>query len=96
MAFKLCQRNLKSPLLYLQEPVLIALRFKTHGNLPTKRRLSPFIQRNTDFIKQLCIALVKYERIQTTLERAKKLEKYGNLVRDFYYFAYFTLSVKKM
>lgn len=64
----------------LEIPLVSALRFKTHGNLPKKRRINPFVQRNTDFIKLLCIALIKYERIQTTLERAKKLEKYGNLV----------------
>ena len=63
------------------EPLKIIQRYKTHGNLRQKRRPNLFVQRHTDFIKLLCIALVKYERIQTTLEREKKLEKYGNLVR---------------
>jgi len=59
---------------------LITCRHKSHGNLRTKRLQNPFVQRNTDFIKLLSIALIKYERIQTTLERARKLEKYGNLL----------------
>merc|ERR1712076_167389 len=61
---------------------LITCRHKSHGNLRTKRLQNPFVQRNTDFIKLLSIALIKYERIQTTLERARKLEKYGNLLTE--------------
>lgn len=55
-------------------------RNKSHGNLPTKRLKNPWVQRNTDFIKLLCIALVKYERIQTTHRRAVQLQQYGNLL----------------
>ena len=65
----------------LESICIIPARLKSHGNLPQKRRINPFVQRNTDFIKLLCVALVKHERIQTTLERAKTIEKYGNLVR---------------
>jgi len=76
--------NLRNILLPTQHGILglVACRHKSHGQLKTKRMQNPFVQRNTDFIKLLSIALVKYERIQTTLERAKKLEKYGNLLID--------------
>ena len=68
----------------LESVIFVVARPKSHGNLPEKRRINPFVRRNTDFIKLLCVALVKHERIQTTLERAKKIEKYGNLVKSFY------------
>ncbi|XP_065644149.1 large ribosomal subunit protein bL17 [Hydra vulgaris] len=57
-----------------------SIRHKYMGNVRQKRKINPFVKRHTDFIKELCIALVKYERIQTTFERAKVLEKYGNLL----------------
>ena len=77
----------------LDSILFIPARLKSHGNLPKKRRINPFVQRNTDFIKLLCVALVKHERIQTTLERAKKIEKYGNLVRvSLYIFCFPTLN----
>ena len=79
MAWNVYQKLLRCSVVL--EPLKVIQRCKTHGNLPQKRRPNFFVQRHTDFIKLLCIALVKYERIQTTLERAKKLEKYGNLVR---------------
>lgn len=74
--------NLRNILLPTQHSILglVACRHKTHGQLRTKRLKNPYIQRQTDFIKLLSIALVKYERIQTTLERAKKLERVGNLL----------------
>lgn len=63
---------------------VVPQRYKTHhtrhSKLPTKRLKNPFVQRHTDFIKLLCIALIKYERILTTCERAKILEKYCNLL----------------
>ena len=38
------------------------------------------MQRRTDFIKQLVVALVQHERVQTTLPKANQLKKYGDLV----------------
>ena len=70
----------KCPSQVCLQNLLMSVRHKYMGNLRQKRKINPFIQRHTDFIKQLCIALVKFERIQTTFERAKVLEKYGNLV----------------
>merc|ERR1719427_733854 len=59
---------------------LILCRDKSQGNRPTKRLKNPWVRRNTDFIKLLSIALVKYERIQTTKSRAVQLQHYGNLL----------------
>ena len=84
MATKLwqCSRDFRILPLVIQTS-FVPVRNKTHGNLPQKRRINPFVKRHTDFIKHLCIALVKYERIQTTYERARKLEKYGNMLIEF-------------
>jgi len=46
----------------------------------TKRLKNPWTKRRTDFIKLLCISLIRYERILTTLNGAKRLEQYGNLL----------------
>ena len=59
---------------------LAICRHQHMGNRPTKRLQNPWIQRNTDFIKLLCIALVKHERIQTTTGRALVLRQYANLL----------------
>ena len=61
---------------------LIPVRFKTHRKFPSKKRINPFVQRRTDLIKKLVIALVQYERIQTTYHKAVQLKKYGDLVRE--------------
>ena len=60
--------------------ILLPVRFKTHRQLPTKKRINPFVQKRTDLIKKLVIALVKHERLQTTLHKAQQLQKYGDLV----------------
>lgn len=60
---------------------IIPVRFRTHRKLPTKKPNRPFMQRRTDFIKQMVLALVQHERIQTTLPKAIQLKKYGDLVR---------------
>jgi len=55
-------------------------RHKHMGNIPKKRLQNPWVKRNTDFIKLLCVALVKNERIQTTTGRALALRQYANLL----------------
>jgi len=79
MALRSCFTQIRK-CLFLEPLVVVPHRLKSHGNLPQKRRPNRFVERHTDFIKLLCIALVKHERIQTTLERAKKLERYGNML----------------
>jgi hypothetical protein len=59
---------------------LTTVRLGTHRKFPTKKVINPFVQRRTDFIKKLVLALVQFERIQTTLMRAQELKKYGDLV----------------
>lgn len=61
---------------------LIPVRYKTHRRRPTKKKISPFVQRRTDLIKKLVLALVQHERIQTTDRKAQQLKKYGDLVRQ--------------
>ena len=60
---------------------LIPVRFRVRRKMPTKKRINPFVQRRTDFIKKLVLALVQHERIQTTDRKAQQLKKYGDLVR---------------
>ncbi|KAJ7378278.1 54S ribosomal protein L17 mitochondrial [Desmophyllum pertusum] len=59
---------------------LIPVRYKTHRRRPTKKKISPFVQRRTDLIKKLVLALVQHERIQTTDRKAQQLKKYGDLL----------------
>ena len=49
--------------------------------MPTRKRINYFVQRRTDLIKKLVLALVQYERIQTTDRKAQQLKKYGDLVK---------------
>ncbi|KAL9965873.1 hypothetical protein ACROYT_G029727 [Oculina patagonica] len=48
--------------------------------MPTKKRINPFVQRRTDLIKKLVLALVQHERIQTTDRKAQQLKQYGDLL----------------
>ncbi|XP_031566718.1 uncharacterized protein LOC116301746 [Actinia tenebrosa] len=59
---------------------LTTVRLGTHRKFPTKKVVNPFVQRRTDFIKKLVLALVQFERVQTTLMRAKELKKYSDLL----------------
>jgi len=61
-------------------PQLMCTRNKGHGNFRQNRLKNPWVQERTDFIKLLCIGLVRHERIQTTMERAKLMQRYGNLL----------------
>ena len=61
-------------------PVFIPARLRNRRQMPTKKKINPFVSRYTDVIKHLSITLVKYERLLTTLGRARELQKYGNLV----------------
>ena len=60
---------------------LIPVRFRVRRKMPSKIRNNPFVQRRTDFIKKLVLALVQHERIQTTDWKAQQLKKYAELVR---------------
>ena len=57
------------------------VRYKNHRQLPQKKKVNVFVKRHTDFIKNLCIELVKHERVFTTISKAKQLQEYGDLVR---------------
>lgn len=59
---------------------LTPVRLGTHRKLPTKKVINPFVQRRTDLIKRIVVALVQHERIQTTLQKAHDVQKYGDLV----------------
>ncbi|EDO40633.1 predicted protein [Nematostella vectensis] len=59
---------------------VIFIRLATHRQIPTKKVENPFVQRRTNLIKQLLVALVQNERIQTTLHKAQQLKKYGDLL----------------
>ena len=59
------------------------VRYKNHRDLPQKKKVNPFVKRHTDLIKHLSIALVKHERVFTTMNKAKQLQEYGDLVRFF-------------
>lgn len=61
-------------------PTRNAVKSAARRRLPSKPAVNPFINKRTDFIKQLCVALVKYDRIQTTLHKALQLQAYGELV----------------
>ena len=60
---------------------LIPVRYKTHRKFPTRKRVNPFVKLRTDLIKKLVVALVQYERVQTTYRKSLQLKKYGDLVR---------------
>ena len=57
-----------------------AVKSAARRRLPTKPVTNPFVLKRTNFIKELCVALVKYDRIQTTLHKALQLKTYGELV----------------
>lgn len=61
---------------------LIPVRYRVRRRMPTKKRINPFVQRRTDLIKKLVLAIVQHERIQTTDRKAQQLKKYGDLVRE--------------
>ena len=63
---------------------LIPVRYRVGIRKPTKKRINPFVQRRTDLIKKLVVALVQHERIQTTDNKAQQLKRYGDLVRGKY------------
>lgn len=58
---------------------VIPVRFRVRRKMPKKRN-NPFVQRRTDFIKKLVLALVQHERIQTTDWKAQQLKKYAELL----------------
>lgn len=60
---------------------LIPVRYRVRRKMPTRKRINHFVQRRTDLIKKLVLALVQYERIQTTDRKAQQLKKYGDLVK---------------
>lgn len=60
---------------------LIPVRYRVRRKMPTRKRINYFVQRRTDLIKKLVLALVQYERIQTTDRKAQQLKKYGDLVK---------------
>lgn len=60
---------------------LIPVRYRVGIRKPTRKRINPFVQRRTDLIKKLVVALVQHERIQTTDNKAQQLKRYGDLVR---------------
>lgn len=74
---------------------LIPVRYKTHRKFPTRKRVNPFVKLRTDLIKKLVVALVQYERVQTTYRKALQLKKYGDLVRK-NCTKYFNRSCKNM
>ena len=61
-------------------PTRNAVKSAARRRLPTKPVINPFVLKRTNFIKELCVALVKYDRIQTTLHKALQLKTYGELV----------------
>ena len=63
-----------------QVPARNAVKSAARRRLPTKTKVNPFVNKRTNFIKELCVALVKYDRIQTTLHKALQLKRYGELV----------------
>ena len=63
---------------------IFQVRFKNHRDLPQKKKVNVFVKRHTDLIKHLCIALVKHERVLTTVNKALQLQEYGDLVRCFF------------
>lgn len=64
----------------LNGAAFLQVRHRTQRHMPQKIRKNPFVDRHTDFIKHLCIALVKHERVCTTLKKATQLQQYGDLV----------------
>ena len=76
-----CTRN--SQMLWIAGGTISQVRYKNHRDLPQKKRVNVFVKRHTDLIKRLCIALVKHERVFTTMNKAKQLQEYGDLVRFF-------------
>jgi len=60
---------------------LIPVRYRVRRKMQTRKRINYFVQRRTDLIKKLVLALVQYERIQTTDRKAQQLKKYGDLVK---------------
>ena len=61
-------------------PTRNAVKSAARRRQPTEPVLNPFVSKRTNFIKELCVALVKYDRIQTTLHKALQLKTYGELV----------------
>ena len=61
-------------------PTRSAVKSAARRRQPTKPVINPFVSKRTNFIKELCVALVKYDRIQTTLHKALQLKTYGELV----------------
>lgn len=57
-----------------------AVKSAARRRMPTKPVENPFVKKKTNFIKELCVALVKFDRIQTTLHKALQLKAYGELV----------------
>ena len=74
--YKLFIRILQQPFI----PTRNAVKSAARRRLPTKPVINPFVNKRTNFIKELCVALVKYDRIQTTLHKALQLKTYGELV----------------
>lgn len=70
-------------MLWIASGTISQVRYKNHRDLPQKKRINVFVKRHTDLIKHLCIALVKHERVFTTMNKAKQLQEYGDLVRFF-------------
>lgn len=64
----------------LNASIFCQVRYKHARQWPKKEKKNPFVSRRTDFIKHLCIALVKHERVFTTREKARQLQQYGDLV----------------
>ena len=60
---------------------LVPVRYRVRRKMPTRKRINHFVQRRTDLIKKLVLALVQCERIQTTDRKAQQLKKYGDLVK---------------
>ncbi len=61
-------------------PTRNAVKSAARRRLPTKPVENPFVHKRTNFIKELCVNLVKYDRIQTTLHKAMQLKTYSELV----------------
>ena len=69
------------PMLWIGSCDTFQVRHRNHRELPKTKKWKKFLNRHTDFIKHLCISLVKHERVFTTMNKAIQLQEYGDLVR---------------
>lgn len=83
--FTLFSTKCNNTLLLLKGINVSQVRYKNHRDLPQKKRVNVFVKRHTDLIKNLCVALVKHDRVFTTTNKARQLQEYGDLVRCFFF-----------